>query len=73
MYQFEAATCSSMLEAFVLVVVYFYHLKKLVRPETFGPYYVNIPYDYLQFLAGGHIIITGLYPVTFLFVLSLRN
>jgi len=41
MYQFQAATCSSMLEALALVVIFICHLKKLVRPEKFGPYSVS--------------------------------
>jgi len=42
MYQFRAATCSSMLEALLLVVVLFLSPKNLVRPKTFGPYYVYV-------------------------------
>jgi hypothetical protein len=29
---------------------YFCHLKKLIRPETFGPYYVYSLIDYCRFL-----------------------
>jgi hypothetical protein len=36
MYQFQAATCSSMLDALVLIVVLFMSPQKVVRPETFG-------------------------------------
>ena len=31
---------------------YFCHLKKLVRPETFGPYYVGLGFDPDQFQCG---------------------
>ena len=47
MYQFQAATCSSMLEALVLVERDFCHLKKLVRPETFGPYYIYLEFVFI--------------------------